>query len=95
MVDKSRQRTTDSPTSVQNTPIKPSTNKGINLSAPTSPFTNVIEGDIDPRLNPIYNFDNYIEGNSNKLARTAGLSIGNDPGKTIFNPLFLYGQSGV
>jgi chromosomal replication initiator protein len=36
-----------------------------------------------------------IEGRSNKLARTAGISIANEPGKTIFNPLFVYGQSGV
>ena len=95
MVDKSSQRTTDIPTSVNSTPTKAASNKGINIPAPSSPFTNVIEGDIDPRLNAIYNFDNYIEGSSNKLARTAGLSIANDPGKTIFNPLFLYGQSGV
>ena len=51
--------------------------------------------EIDPQLNPSYNFNNLIEGNSNKLARTAGISIGNDPGKNIFNPLFVYGQSGV
>ena len=51
--------------------------------------------EIDPQLNPTYNFNNLIEGNSNKLARTAGISIGNDPGKNIFNPLFVYGQSGV
>jgi len=51
--------------------------------------------EIDPQLNPAYNFNNLIEGNSNKLARTAGLSIGNEPGKNIFNPLFIYGQSGV
>ena len=95
MVDQSSKRTTDIPTAVNSVPLKQTNAKGINLSAPHSPFKNVIEGDIDPRLNPIYNFDNYIEGNSNKLARTAGLSIGNDPGKTIFNPLFLYGQSGV
>ncbi|MBP1675524.1 MAG: chromosomal replication initiation protein [Bacteroidetes bacterium] len=51
--------------------------------------------EIDPQLNPSYNFNNLIEGNSNKLARTAGISIANEPGKTIFNPLFVYGQSGV
>ena len=51
--------------------------------------------DIDPQLNSAYNFNNLIEGNSNKLARTAGISIGNEPGKNIFNPLFVYGQSGV
>ncbi|MBB3187042.1 chromosomal replication initiator protein DnaA [Microbacter margulisiae] len=50
---------------------------------------------IDPQLNPIYNFNSFIEGNSNKLARTAGLSIAKDPGTTIFNPLFVYGPSGV
>jgi len=51
--------------------------------------------DIDPQLNPIYNFKSFIEGSSNKLARTAGLSITKDPGTTIFNPLFIYGASGV
>ncbi len=51
--------------------------------------------ELDPQLNPAYNFNNLIEGNSNKLARTAGISIGNEPGKNIFNPLFVYGQSGV
>ena len=50
---------------------------------------------IDPQLNPAYTFANLIEGASNKLARTAGISIANEPGKTIFNPLFVYGQSGV
>jgi len=51
--------------------------------------------EIDPQLNLKYNFNNLVEGKSNKLARTAGMSIANDPGKTIFNPLFVYGESGV
>lgn len=51
--------------------------------------------DINPQLNPNYNFNSFIEGKSNKLARTAGLSIAKDPGSTIFNPLFVYGPSGV
>ncbi len=51
--------------------------------------------DIDPRLNHFYTFGNLIEGAGNKLARTAGMSIAKEPGKTIFNPLFVYGQSGV
>jgi chromosomal replication initiator protein len=51
--------------------------------------------DINPNLNTNYNFDNFIEGTTNKLARTAGLSIAKNPGKTIFNPLFLHGDSGV
>ena len=60
-----------------------------------SPFNKPQLPDIDPQLNPSYNFNNLMEGNSNKLARTAGVSIANEPGKTIFNPLFVYGQSGV
>lgn len=51
--------------------------------------------ELDPQLNLKYNFNNLVEGKSNKLARTAGISIANDPGKTIFNPLFVYGESGV
>ena len=51
--------------------------------------------EIDPQLNPSYTFNNLIEGTSNKLSRTAGISIANEPGKTIFNPLLVYGQSGV
>lgn len=59
------------------------------------PFQRVVQKEIDPQLNAAYNFNTYIEGASNKLARAAGVSIANEPGKTIFNPLFLYGKSGV
>jgi chromosomal replication initiator protein len=64
-------------------------------SSYVSPYHKPQLPEIDPQLNPAYNFNNLIEGNSNKLARTAGISIANEPGKTIFNPLFVYGQSGV
>ena len=50
---------------------------------------------LDPHLNTSCTFQNFIEGESNKLARSAGLSIVNNPGKTIFSPLFIYGGSGV
>ena len=50
---------------------------------------------IDSQLSTSYNFDNFIEGNCNRLARSAGLSIAASPGKTAFNPLFLYGASGL
>jgi chromosomal replication initiator protein len=63
----------------------------------TNPF--VIPGlkqlEIDPQLNPDYHFDNFIEGDCNRLARSAGLSIAASPGKTAFNPLFVYGSSGL
>ncbi|GAB6393789.1 MAG: chromosomal replication initiator protein DnaA [Bacteroidales bacterium] len=51
--------------------------------------------DLDPQLNPKYNFDNYFEGKSNRLVRIAGESVAANPGKTTFNPLFIFGPSGV
>lgn len=49
----------------------------------------------DSQLNPQYTFDNFIKGEPNKLARAAAIEIAKSPGKTLFNPLFLYGGSGV
>ncbi|MDR1339636.1 MAG: chromosomal replication initiator protein DnaA [Prevotellaceae bacterium] len=51
--------------------------------------------EIPPQLNPEYNFANFIEGKCNSLARSAGLSIAEQPGKTAFNPIFIYGNSGL
>ena len=51
--------------------------------------------DLDPMLKSNYSFDNFIEGLSNRLPRAAAESIALKPGKTVFNPLFLYGASGV
>lgn len=51
--------------------------------------------DIDPQLNPNYCFANFIEGECNRLGRAAGLAIANSPGKNAFNPLFIYGGSGL
>ena len=60
-----------------------------------NPYDKSSMPNIDPQLNMKYNFNTLIEGKSNKLARTAGITIGTDPGKTAFNPLFVYGESGV
>lgn len=49
--------------------------------------------DLDSQLRPSYNFDNFIEGDSNLLARSIGQSIAENPAKT-FNPFFVYGPSG-
>jgi chromosomal replication initiator protein len=46
-------------------------------------------------LNPNYSFDNFIEGDCNRLARSAGLAIANKPGATSFNPLTVYGVTGL
>lgn len=50
---------------------------------------------VDPQLNPEYSFDNYIEGNCNRLARSAGYAVAQNPGGTAFNPLLIYGGSGL
>jgi len=50
---------------------------------------------VDPRLNPDNNFTNFVEGECNRLARSAGAAVGDNPGGTAFNPLFLYGDSGL
>ncbi|MCH5174515.1 MAG: chromosomal replication initiator protein DnaA [Prevotellaceae bacterium] len=50
--------------------------------------------DLDSQLVPHYNFDNYIEGASNKLARSVGDAIAKNPAQKTFNPFFVYGPSG-
>ena len=49
---------------------------------------------LNPQLDPKKTFQTFIEGDSNKLPRTVGLSIAEHPGKTTFNPFFIYGPSG-
>jgi chromosomal replication initiator protein len=51
--------------------------------------------DIDSQLNPRYNFENFFESKSNELVRAVSENIALNPGKTAFNPLFIFGPSGV
>ena len=50
---------------------------------------------IDPQLNPNYTFSTFIEGECNRLGRSAGMSVAVNPGTTPFNPLYIYGDSGL
>ncbi len=50
---------------------------------------------VNSQLVERYSFDNFIEGDCNRLARSAGLAIGKNPGKTAFNPLFIYSKVGL
>lgn len=50
---------------------------------------------LDPQLRPSYTFDRFVKGESNKLALSVALNIADVPGKSTFNPFFLYGPSGV
>lgn len=50
--------------------------------------------ELDSMLISRYTFDNFVEGVSNRLSRTVGVSVANTPGRA-FNPLFIHGSSGV
>ena len=54
----------------------------------------VSNDNINNNLNKNYTFDTFIVGNSNKFAHAAALSVAENPGK-MYNPLFLYGNSGL
>lgn len=54
----------------------------------------VADNDLDPQLNIHQTFNNFIEGESNKLPRSIGLYIADHPNTTQFNPMFIYGPSG-
>jgi chromosomal replication initiator protein len=50
---------------------------------------------VESQLNPNYSFDNLVEGDCNRLARSAGFAVANKPGGTAFNPLLIYGGVGL
>lgn len=50
---------------------------------------------IDAQLNSNYTFDSYIEGDCNRVARRAGITVAERPGSTSFNPLVIYGGVGL
>jgi chromosomal replication initiator protein len=50
---------------------------------------------IESQLNPVYSFENFLEGDSNRLARNAGIAVANKPGGTSFNPLLVFGGVGL
>ena len=61
-------------------------------------FDNQAENNIERKhksnLNPNYTFENFIVGNSNRFAQAAALDVAENPGN-IYNPLFIYGNSGL
>ena len=50
---------------------------------------------VESQLNPNYSFENLVEGDCNRLARSAGYAVANKPGGTAFNPLLIYGGVGL
>lgn len=63
--------------------------------APTTLQSHAVAPEMDSHLIDGYTFDNFIEGPSNILPRSVGMSIAQNPNQTTFNPLFIYGHSGV
>lgn len=92
--DKTNNITVDLEASVR--PVRLNTMRETNTAnrAP-NPLQASMPQDLDPRLNPNYSFDNFIEGVSNKLPCSVGKSIAEHPKQSTFNPLFIYGASGV
>ena len=62
---------------------------------PANPFAKIEYADIDPQLNPKYTFENYCGSMSNKLPMSIGKAIAADPNCKTFNPLFIFGPTGV
>lgn len=63
--------------------------------APTTLQSHAVTPELDSHLISEYSFDNFIEGTSNILPRSVGMSIAQNPKQMTFNPLFIYGHSGV
>ena len=59
------------------------------------PVRGIDTSELDLFLNTNYSFDNYIEGDCNRLARSAGMAVAQRPGVTSFNPLLIYGGVGL
>jgi chromosomal replication initiator protein len=83
-------------------------NKPLTISLPNSPKQNYPNGKgkkdtinsmdlfgYDLNLNPTYTFENFVEGDCNRLARSAGYAVAQRPGVTSFNPLMVYGGVGL
>lgn len=89
------------PTSNRGTAINPEVNMPFHIKSTSKeiPDPFVIPGiqkvKVNSQLVERYTFENFIEGDCNRLARSAGLAIAKNPGKTAFNPLFLYSRVGL
>ncbi len=78
-------------------PVEPADIDGPTLSTRANQSPTLLDAapaDLNPQLDKYKTFHTFIEGDSNKLPRTVGLSIAEHPGKSTFNPFFVFGPSG-
>ncbi|WP_018108634.1 chromosomal replication initiator protein DnaA [Bacteroides propionicifaciens] len=97
MVDKSASTTVNLEASNRSTAVRKTatTQSQTRINqGPQAPNPPAVQ-ELDPRLNPDYTFETFIEGNSNKLSRSVAEAVAENPAKTVFNPLFIHGNSGV
>ena len=97
-LNNSKPYTVKFPAKSSNSLKNPSVSVPVNINAGIrNPF--IIPGlkkiDVDSQLNPNYSFENFIEGDCNRLARSAGFAVTQKPGGTSFNPLLIYGGVGL
>nr|WP_293834483.1 chromosomal replication initiator protein DnaA [uncultured Arsenicibacter sp.] len=92
--EKNRPLTVNVPTTKSPQTAKPD---NVNPDILKSPFQlkDLDSLSLDSYLNPSYTFDNYVEGDCNRLARNAGYAVATRPGVTAFNPLMIYGGVGL
>ena len=90
------------PTSHKTATSNPPVNMPIDLNRGSSkdiPNPFIIPGlkkiKVNSQLNESYSFENFIEGDCNRLARSAGFAVASNPGKTAFNPLLIYSNVGL
>ena len=78
-------------------PVNREVSVNINPAGNPNPFVypGLRKIQINPKLNPVYCFTNFIVGECNKMGYTAGSAISAAPGKTSFNPLFIFGGPGL
>lgn len=94
--------TVDLPTTNKKSIKNKSTNMPIDLNREKTkgvPNPFIIPGlkkiKVNSQLNEAKSFDNFIEGDCNRLARSAGFAVGQNPGRTSFNPFFIYSNNGL
>lgn len=94
MVDKGSKHTVNLEGTTRSTSINQQDGTQIDNKSPRFIHTPKAR-ELNPQLNPSYNFESFIEGDSNKLARSVADAVAENPAKTVFNPLFIHGNSGV
>ncbi|MDD5764852.1 MAG: chromosomal replication initiator protein DnaA [Candidatus Marinimicrobia bacterium] len=72
---------------------KPSTATENDIITDRLPRTGMIER--GTKINEKYIFDSFVEGSGNQFAKAAAVAVANAPGKTSFNPLVIYGGTGL